>query len=183
MYLIVGLGNPEEQYKNTRHNIGFEVIDQFAKKNEIEIKRKDFEGEYAKFEIDNKKVIILKPTTYMNLSGRSVRQIVDFFKIDIEKIIVIYDDVDIELGKMRIRKNGSSGSHNGIKSIIECLGTSEFARIRVGIGKPKYDMINHVLGKFEEEEMEVIKEVIEKASEASKLIVTENLNTAMNKFN
>lgn len=149
MYLIVGLGNKEEEYLNTRHNMGFCVVNEIAKENNIKIDKKKFKGLYEKCIINDEITYILKPQTYMNLSGQSIKEIMNFYKISLEEIIVIYDDIDIEPGKIKLRKKGSAGSHNGMKSVIEYLGTEEFIRIRVGIGKPEYkeDLINHVIRK------------------------------------
>ena len=136
MYLIVGLGNPEEEYSKTRHNMGFNAINKIAEKYNIEVKQRKFQALYGSGIIENEKVILLKPQTYMNLSGNSVKEAIDFYKIDINHLIVIYDDMDIEPGKIKIRKKGSAGGHNGMKSIIQQLGTENFSRIRIGIGRP-----------------------------------------------
>ena len=137
MYLIVGLGNPGKEYDGTRHNIGFEAIDYMANKYNIEVNRIKFKGVFGEGFIDNKKVILLKPTTYMNLSGESIREVINFYKISNENIIVIYDDISLEVGKLRIREKGSDGGHNGIKSIIANLGSDVFPRIKIGVGQPK----------------------------------------------
>ena len=185
MYLIVGLGNPEEDYSKTRHNMGFNVINKLAEKYNIEVNKKKFDGLCGDGMIENKKVILLKPQTYMNLSGKSIAQAVNFYKIPLENIIVIYDDVDIDIGLIRIRKQGSSGSHNGMKSVIEELSSEDFARIRVGIGKPKYDndMINYVLGAIPEEELKSLNEGIDKAEKAIEEILKSGIDIAMNKYN
>jgi len=186
MYLIIGLGNPEEEYAKTRHNMGFNVINKIAEKYKIEVNRKKFDGLYCKCNIENQEVILLKPQTYMNLSGKSIKQVVDFYKISKENIIVIYDDIDIEPGKIKIRKKGSSGSHNGMKSVIQELGINEFSRIRVGIGKPQFDgdLINYVIGKnISKEEMEKLSKGIENASKAVIEILINGIDIAMNKFN
>ena len=156
MYLIVGLGNPEEEYANTRHNMGFDTINKLAKQYNIEINKKKFKGLYGTGIIEGKKVILLKPQTYMNLSGESIREIVDFYKIQTEDIILIYDDIDIDVGIIKIRKKGGPGTHNGMKSVIKHLGTGDFARVRVGIGSPqnKSDLINYVIGAIPKEEQE-----------------------------
>ena len=185
MYLLVGLGNPEEDYSKTRHNMGFNVINKIAEKYNIEVNKKKFDGLYGDGIIENKKVILLKPQTYMNLSGKSIIQVVNFYKIPFENIIVIYDDIDVEPGLIRIRKKGSSGSHNGMKSVIEELGTEEFARIRIGIGKPQHegDMINYVIGAIPQGEEEKLKEGVEKGAEAITEILKNNIDIAMNKYN
>lgn len=185
MYLIVGLGNPEEEYSKTRHNMGFNTINKIANQYNIEINKNKFQGLYESAIIEGKKAILVKPQTYMNLSGNCVKEIVDFYKIEKEKIIIIYDDMDIEPGKIKIRKKGSSGGHNGIKSIIQMLGTEEFARIRIGIGKPEHkgDEINYVIGAIPEEEISKLKEGTEKAKQAVIEILKNGIDIAMNKFN
>lgn len=185
MYLIMGLGNPENEYANTRHNMGFDVINQIAKNNNIAITKSKFKGLYETTIIQGKKVILLKPQTYMNLSGESIKEVVDFYNIKLEKIIVIYDDIDIEKGKIKIRKKGSAGSHNGMKSVIKELNTTEFARIRVGIGQPEFknDMINYVTGKVPKEEQEVLQQGVVEAAKAVEEIIKNGIDAAMNKFN
>lgn len=186
MFLIVGLGNPEEEYSNTRHNMGFDTINQISKEYKIEVNKKGFKGIYGTGIIDNKKVVLLKPQTYMNLSGESVIEILNFYKIDLNKIIVIYDDIDVEPGKIKIRKKGGPGSHNGMKSVINSLKSEEFTRIRVGIGTPKYknDMINYVIGKnMTQEERNVLDTGIKKAANAVAEIIEKGVDIAMNKFN
>lgn len=185
MYLIVGLGNPEEEYGNTRHNMGFNTINKIAKKYNLEIKKNKFNGLYESSIIENQKVILIKPQTYMNLSGNCVKQFVDFYKIENDKIIIIYDDMDIEPGTIKIRKKGSSGGHNGIKSIIEMLGTEEFSRIRIGIGRPqiKENKIDYVIGNIPDEEIQKLEEGVDKAKEAVIEILKNNIDIAMNKFN
>ena len=152
MYLIIGLGNPEEEYSKTRHNMGFNTINKIAEQYNIKINKKKFQGLYEITTIEDKKVVLVKPQTYMNLSGNCVKEIADFYKVSPEEILVIYDDMDIEPGKIKIRKKGSSGGHNGIKSIIQIIGTEEFPRIRIGIGRPKHngDEINYVIGAIPE---------------------------------
>lgn len=183
MYLIVGLGNPEEDYSKTRHNMGFNVINKIADEYGIEVNQKKFQALYGNGIIENQKVILLKPQTYMNLSGNSVKEVVDFYKI--KKILVIYDDMDIEPGKIKIRKKGSSGGHNGMKSIIQMLGTEEFARIRVGIGRPQFkgDEINYVIGAIPEEEIKRLEEGTQKAKEAAIEIIKNGIDASMNKYN
>lgn len=185
MYLIVGLGNPENEYANTRHNMGFNVINEFSKKKHIEVTKSKFKGLYETGIIEGKKVILLKPQTFMNSSGESIKEIVEFYNIEPKEIIIIYDDIDVEQGKIKIRKQGGPGSHNGMKSVIKELGITEFARIRVGIGKPIYknDMINYVIGKVPKEEQEILAKGVEKATEALEEILKNNIDIAMNKFN
>ena len=157
MKLIIGLGNPGKEYENTRHNTGFMVLDRLSEKLNIEMTQNKFKGLYGKSKYKGEDVILLKPQTYMNLSGESVRQVMDFFKINQEDILVIYDDLDLQMGTIGIRKSGSAGGHNGMKSIIQCVGSSEFARLRIGIKKEKeVDTISYVLSKFSKKEMDSI---------------------------
>ena len=185
MYLIVGLGNPEEDYSKTRHNMGFNVINKLADKYKIEVNKKKFDGLYGNGIIEGEKVILLKPQTYMNLSGKSIIQCVNFYKIPLENIIVIYDDIDIEPGLIRVRRHGSGGSHNGMKSVIEELNSEEFIRVRVGIGKPEYngDMINYVIGAVPKEEIEELQRGVEKAKDAVVELINNGVDIAMNKYN
>ena len=183
MFLIVGLGNPGKEYENTRHNIGFEVIDYIANKYNIELNRVKFKGIYGEGFIQNKKVILLKPTTYMNLSGESIREVINFYKLTEEDLIVLYDDISLEVGRLRIREKGSAGGHNGIKSIIANLSTDVFSRIKIGVGQPKGDLVAHVLGKFNKEEQEVLKESMEASALAVEIIIKEDAKEAMNKLN
>lgn len=185
MYLIVGLGNPEEEYDKTRHNMGFNTINKIAKEYNIEINKKKFDGLCGEGIIENEKVILLKPQTYMNLSGKSIIQVINFYKIDFENICVIYDDIDVKPGEIKIRKKGSAGSHNGMKSVIEELKSEEFTRIRVGIGTPEFknDMINYVIGHVPEEEQKALDEGTTKAKNAMIEILKNGIDIAMNKFN
>jgi PTH1 family peptidyl-tRNA hydrolase len=183
MYLIVGLGNPGKEYAGTRHNIGFEAVDYIADKYNIELNRIKFKGVFGEGMINGKKAILLKPTTYMNLSGESIREVVNFYKISNEEIIVIYDDISLEVGRLRIREKGSHGGHNGIKSIIANLSTDVFPRVKIGVGGPKGDLVSHVLGKFSNSEIEVLRESIIATSEAVATILSRDTKEAMNKFN
>ena len=185
MYLIVGLGNPEEKYSKTRHNMGFDTVNKIADKSQIKIDKSGFDGIYGIGKIYGEKVILLKPQTYMNLSGVSISKIVNFYKIDMKNIIVIYDDMDIDIGQIKLRVKGGAGSHNGMKSVVSELNSIEFARVRVGIGKPEYknDMINYVIGKIPEEEIKVLNEATTLAADATIEIVKNGIETAMNKFN
>ena len=185
MYLIIGLGNPETEYSKTRHNMGFNTINKIAKQYNLEISKTKFQGLYEVAVIEGQKVIVVKPQTYMNLSGNCVKEFADFYKIQKEKILVIYDDMDIEPGKIKIRKKGSSGGHNGMKSIIQMLGTEEFSRIRIGIGRPKHngDEINYVIGSIPEDKIHVLEEGVEKAKEAVIEILKNGIDSAMNKLN
>ena len=184
MYLIVGLGNPEEEYSNTRHNMGFNVINKLAEEYKIDVNKNKFDALLGTGSIEGKKVILLKPQTYMNLSGKSIIQVVNFYKIPLQNVFVIYDDIDIAPGLIRIRKKGSSGSHNGMKSVVAELNSEDFARIRVGIGKPENnDMINYVIGKIPKEGQEPLEEGVLKAKQAVVEILKNGLDRAMNKFN
>ena len=185
MYLIIGLGNPEEEYSKTRHNMGFNTINKLAQKYNIKITKTKYEGLYETREIEGKKVILIKPQTYMNLSGNCVKQFADFYKVEKENVLVIYDDMDIEPGTIKIRKKGSAGGHNGMKSIIQMLGTEEFPRIRIGIGRPEHngDEINYVIGAIPKEEIPKLEEGTEKAKEAIIEILKNGIDKAMNKFN
>ena len=183
MFLIVGLGNPGREYDGTRHNIGFEAIDYISSKNNIDINKSKFKGMFGEGFIKGQKVILLKPTTYMNLSGESIREVINFYKIDNYKIIVIYDDISLEIGKLRIREKGSAGGHNGIKSIIANMGTDVFPRIKIGVGQPKGDLVSHVLGRFNKDEEEDLKEVIEASNKATEIIIQYGAKQAMNELN
>lgn len=183
MFLIVGLGNPGKEYEKTRHNIGFEAIDYIANKYNIDVNRAKFKGVCGEGFIGSEKVILLKPTTYMNLSGESIREVVNFYKLSEEDIVVLYDDISLEVGRMRIREKGSAGGHNGIKSIIANLGCDVFPRIKIGVGQPKGNLVSHVLGRFAKEEEELLESVIEASAEAIKVIMADSTKDAMNKFN
>ena len=186
MYIIVGLGNPSKEYENTRHNIGFDVVDEIIDKYDIPYSGTKHRAMYGSGIIDGVKVVVAKPLTYMNLSGEAVRSLVDFYKVDpITELIVIYDDVNLEPGKLRIRKKGSAGGHNGIKSIIEHLGTKEFMRIRVGVGeKPKgWDLAKYVLGRFSKAERKLVDEATDKSIKALTMIINGDIDAAMNEFN
>lgn len=185
MYLIIGLGNPEEEYSKTRHNMGFNTINKLAQKYNIEINKNKFQGLYETAIIEGQKVVLIKPQTYMNLSGNCVKELMDFYKVERENVLVIYDDMDIEPGTIKIRKKGSAGGHNGMKSIIQILGTEEFPRIRIGIGRPEHngDEINYVIGAIPEDEIPKLEEGTEKAKEAVIEILKNGIDSAMNKFN
>ena len=185
MYLIVGLGNPEAEYARTRHNMGVDVVNELADKYKIAISREKFDGLYGTGEIENEKVVLLKPQTYMNLSGESVKEVADFYNIKPNEIIVIYDDIDVEKGNIKIRKKGGPGSHNGMKSVTEKLNSLEFGRVRVGIGQPEFknDMINYVIGKVPDEEQEILHQGVKKAADAIEEIIKNGIDIAMNKFN
>ncbi|MGL5245941.1 MAG: aminoacyl-tRNA hydrolase [Sarcina sp.] len=183
MFLIVGLGNPGKEYDMTRHNIGFEVIDYISDKYNIDLNRIKFKGVFGEGFIDGKKVILLKPTTYMNLSGESIKAVMDFYKLSEDEIIVIYDDISLPVGKLRIREKGSAGGHNGIKSIIQHLGNEKFSRIKVGVGQPTHDLVSHVLGKFSKDEIDILEKVIPVCSDSACYSIKNSVKDAMNKFN
>lgn len=186
MYIIVGLGNPERKYDGTRHNIGFSALTVLADTYGISMDIKKHKAICGKGVIEGQKVLLAMPQTYMNLSGESVRELVDYYKIDPEEeLIVIYDDINLAPGKLRIRPKGSAGGHNGIKNIIAHLGTQIFPRIRVGVGeKPKgWDLADYVLGRFSREEEPVIREALEKTTKACCEIITADVASAMNKYN
>jgi len=186
MYIIVGLGNPAKEYENTRHNVGFDVIDYIIDRYDIPYSGAKHRAMYGSGMIDGVKAVVAKPLTYMNLSGEAVRSLIDYYKADPEtELIVIYDDVNLLPGKIRVRKKGSAGGHNGIKSIIEHLGTKEFMRIRVGVGeKPKgWNLADYVLGHFSKKERKLIEEAIENSEKATTMILNGEIDAAMNTFN
>lgn len=185
MYCIVGLGNPDKKYENTRHNIGFDVIDAIAEKYSIAVRERGCKALFGKGAIEGQRAILVKPQTYMNLSGESVREVMDYYKIEPEDLIVISDDVALAVGQIRIRKKGSAGGHNGLKNIILHLGTEDFKRIRVGVGeKPKeWDLADHVLGHFSNEEREAMEGSIKDAVAVVEIMVTEGPDRAMNLYN
>lgn len=185
MYLIVGLGNPEKEYSNTRHNMGFNTINKLAKQYNIEINKSKFKSLYGNGIIEKEKVILLKPQTYMNLSGTAIKEVMDFYKINKEELIIIYDDIDIEPGIIKIRKKGGPGTHNGMKSVVNEIKTQDFTRVRVGIGMPsnKSDLINYVIGKISKDDIEKLEDGTTKAKDALIEIIKNGVDTAMNKFN
>ncbi len=186
MFLIVGLGNPGKQYENTRHNVGFDAIDVLVDEYRIPSSGKQHKAMYGKGVIEGQKVILAKPLTYMNLSGEAVRAMVDYYKIDPEtELLVIFDDISLAPGNIRIRKKGSAGGHNGIKSIITHLGTQNFQRIKVGVGeKPKnWDLADYVLGTFSKDDRKLVDEALERTAKAAALIVQGEIDEAMNLYN
>ena len=186
MFIIAGLGNPSKEYQKTRHNVGFDTIDCIADKYGIAVTEKKHKAIIGKGVIAGEKVILMKPQTYMNLSGESIKAALDYYKTDeTDSLIVIYDDISLPPGQLRIRKKGSAGGHNGIKNIIAHLGHDTFMRIKVGVGeKPAgYDLADYVLGHFSKEELPVIKEETEKAVKACECMLTKGIETAMNQFN
>ena len=186
MFVIAGLGNPKREYDNTRHNIGFAFIDALAEKYSISVMDVKHKALTGKGIINGQKVILVKPLTFMNLSGESIRPISDYYKIDTAKeLIVISDDISLPPGQIRIRKKGSAGGHNGLKNIIQHLGNEEFQRIRIGVGeKPKgYDLADYVLGHFSKEEQPLMQEGIKRAMEAAAMMLEGDIDRAMNEFN
>lgn len=185
MKLIIGLGNPGKPYEHTRHNVGFDVLDALADRWGATFNQTKFNGIYATVHRPEGKVILLKPLTYMNLSGESVRPLMDYFDIDIEDMIVVYDDLDLEIGKLRLRQKGSAGGHNGIKSIIQHIGTQEFNRIRVGVSRPPagVKVADYVLSRFSKEDTPVLDDAIKKSCDALEASLTKPFLDVMNMFN
>ena len=186
MYIIVGLGNPSGKYENTRHNIGFDVIDKLAEQEKISVLEKKHKAVIGKGVVAGEKCVLAKPQTYMNLSGESVRELLDYYKVDAaEGLIVISDDVSLDVGQLRIRKKGSAGGHNGLKNIIAHLGHDTFMRVRVGVGeKPgDWDLADYVLGRFSPQERSIMEETAERAADAIRMMISEDADAAMNEFN
>ena len=184
MYAIIGLGNPDKKYEKTRHNVGFDVIDELAEQMGIEVKTKRHKALCGIGTIGSEKVVLVKPQTYMNLSGESVRAVMDFYKLDAKSdIIVVSDDISLPVGKIRIRAKGSAWGHNGLKSIISHAGTDGFTRIKVGVGANEGDLVKHVLGKFSKQDRVFVDDAIRDAASAAELIVMYGAQTAMNKYN
>ena len=185
MYLIAGLGNPGLQYVNTRHNVGFDAALCLHDREKFSLERVKFNAMVSKGKIGEEDVVLVRPLTYMNLSGNAIRQVMDFYKIDPSCVIVIYDDIDLPLGKLRIRGFGSAGSHNGMKSVVQQLGTQDFPRIRIGVGaKPEgWDLADWVLSHFSKEDRTVIDETVKSAVDSACAIITKGLDKAMNLYN
>ncbi len=185
MYIIIGLGNPTSKYEATRHNIGFDAITRLADDFQIRLDMKKHKAICGTGYIGGEKVILVQPQTYMNLSGECVRELIDYYKLTNEDIIVIYDDISLDVGQLRLRKKGSAGGHNGIKNIIQHLGTDEFFRIKIGVGeKPsEWDLADYVLARFDKTEEPTIREALEKTSKACEVILKESFEVAMNRFN
>ena len=185
-YVIAGLGNPGLEYENTRHNAGFIVLDMLAKQCGEEINRMQFKGRTADVMLGDKRCLLLKPTTYMNNSGESIAQALEFYKLDVSSLIVVCDDISLDVGRLRIRRKGSHGGHNGLRSICELTGSDSYERIKMGVGKkphPDYDLAKWVLGKFGKEDMEKLNTAAENACECIKLMVQGKTDQAMNKYN
>lgn len=186
MYLVAGLGNPGREYDMTRHNIGFHTIDYIADELGVKIKKLKYKSIYGEGVINGEKVLFVKPQTYMNLSGEGISEFVKFFKIPTENLIIISDDIALETGRIRIRKKGSAGGHNGLKNIIYMLNSENFNRIRIGVGAPShpdYDLKDFVLGRFTKEEIPVLEDAIVKAYKAVREIIVRGADSAMNKYN
>lgn len=185
-YIVVGLGNPDRELSNTRHNIGFMAVDYIAKQLDAKLKNLKFKSVCAQVVFARKKVLLLKPQTYMNCSGIAVKQAMDFYKIPPERVIIIFDDTSLDVGKLRIKRKGSHGGHNGIKHIIYLAGEDTFPRIKVGIGKkpdPRWDLKDWVLSSFKPGEEETLSKTMEKVFKASELMVSGRIEEAMNKYN
>lgn len=186
MYVIAGLGNPDKKYEKTRHNVGFDVIDAISKKYNVELTEKKHRALCGSGYIAGQKVLLVKPQTYMNLSGESIQAILNFYKLDAaDGLLVIYDDINLAPGRIRVRAKGSAGGHNGIKNIIAMTGTQEFARIRIGVGeKPQgWDLADYVLGRFSKEERALVEDAFADAVTAAEMILMDDLSGAMNQFN
>lgn len=185
MYLIAGLGNPGKQYENTRHNAGFMALDALADQLGIAVEERKHKAFCGKGMIGGEKVILMKPQTFMNASGESLRAAADFYKVEPEHIMVLYDDISLEPGQLRIRKKGSAGGHNGIKSIIAHLGTQEFPRVKIGVGaKPdRMDLADYVLGRFSQVETRIMEDAAKEAGQAAQAIILDGMEAAMNRYN
>ena len=186
MRIIVGLGNPTLKYSKTRHNVGFETIDVLSKKHKIKVKKNQFKALIGEGFINDEKVILVKPMTYMNNSGEAVKEIVDYYKVNPnENLIVISDDLNLDVGVLRLRSKGSAGGHNGLKSIIKCVGTESFDRVRIGVGKvpANRDVITHVLSRFGKEDRKIVKESFIVSAQAIECVITDGMEKAMSKFN
>lgn len=185
-YIIVGLGNPDSKYLNTRHNAGFLAVDRIAEKASVEVNRLKYKAQTSTVTIEGKRVLLMKPQTYMNNSGEALQEAMNFYKVPLEKILVIYDDISLDVGKMRIRRKGSDGGHNGIKSIIALCGGDTFPRVKVGVGKkphPDYNLADWVLSKFTEQERKDLSPVFDNCWESAKLFLNNQIDKAMNQFN
>lgn len=185
-YLVAGLGNPGMQYENTRHNIGFMAVDNFAEENGFGFNKNKYEAALGECRIGEKRVLVIKPQTFMNNSGHAVTQIAAFYKIPADKIIIVHDDISLDVGKIRMRRKGSHGGHNGMRDIIELLGTDDIMRIKMGVGakpRPDYDLASWVLGKFPKEQQDDLKKGIDTACKAIKEIIMRGIDSAMNKYN
>ncbi len=185
-WLVVGLGNPGIQYENTRHNVGFMSVDIFMNENDGNFNKHKYEAVFGECNVGKNRVLVAKPQTYMNNSGRAVQQIAAFYKIPVDKIIIVFDDVSLDVGKIRMRRNGSHGGHNGMKDIIELMGNNNIARVKIGVGQkphPEYDLADWVLSKFPDSDKENLDNALKKSVKALKEIITKGIDSAMNKYN
>jgi len=185
-WLVVGLGNPGDQYENTRHNVGFRALDELAEMANVPVQKLKYKALTNTATVGGVKVLLMKPITYMNLSGEAVRQAADFYKIPPERVLVISDDTSLPVGKLRVRKSGSAGGHNGLKSIIQHLGTDAFPRIKIGVGEkphPDYDLADWVLGKFPPDDKKVMDDMVQKAAKAVECYIKDGPEKAMGRFN
>ncbi len=185
MYMIAGLGNPTKEYDRTRHNVGFAVIDELADRYGIDVSERKHRALCGRGAIEGQKVLLVKPQTFMNLSGESLRALTDYYKVFPEELIVIYDDISLPPGQLRIRLKGSAGGHNGIKNIIAHLGTQEFPRIKVGVGEkpPRMDLKDYVLSRFSKGEQELMDAAFREAAQAAVMMICDGADRAMNHFN
>ena len=185
-WLLVGLGNPGDKYDNTRHNVGFAAIDQLAEELRVPVQKLKYRALTQTVELGGAKVLLMKPITYMNLSGEAVGEAARFFKIPADHVLVLSDDVSLPVGKLRVRRGGSAGGHNGLKNIIQHLGTDQFPRVKIGVGEkphPDYDMADWVLGKFAGEDLKTISQAIQRAGKAAECYIHDGPDQAMNRFN
>ncbi len=184
MYIIAGLGNPGLKYARTRHNLGFMTVDELARRLGVKVDKKKFRAKVGEANIAGQKVLLVKPQTYMNLSGGSVREVFDFYKVEHDHLIVVYDDFDIETGSLRIRPGGSAGTHNGMRSVVNCLGFRDFPRIRIGIGgHEEGDAIGRVIGKISKEDKKLLDKAVDNAASACESIIRDGIQKAMNQYN
>jgi PTH1 family peptidyl-tRNA hydrolase len=183
MKIIVGLGNPGPRYAGTRHNVGFDVIDLLAQSPKAGRFRSQFQAEVAELREDSDKILLVKPDTFMNLSGQPVRQIVDFYQLPLADLLVVCDDVNLPLGRLRVRARGSAGGHNGLKDLQQHLGTTEYARLRIGVGGPREDLVDHVLGRFSPSEQAVMADALVLAAQAVMVWLTQGIEACMNQYN
>jgi len=184
MYIITGLGNVGNEYDKTRHNVGFDTVNYLAEKFDVKLNKLKFNSVYGEMNINGEKVLLVKPVTYMNRSGLAVSEIMNYYKVPVENLIVIYDDIDIPVGTLRIRPNGSAGTHNGMRSIINSIKNENFPRVRIGIGRnPDMDLADYVLQRFSKDDREKVEDIIKSAGDACVEIIKENFESAMQKYN
>ncbi len=182
--LVVGLGNPGSKYRGTRHNIGFDVVDRLAERHRVRLSQEKFDGQFGSGRVAGRTVKLLEPETYMNRSGDSVGEAARFYDMDADQIVVVHDDVDLELGRLKVKEGGGHGGHNGLKSLVDALGSSDFVRVRCGVGRPEHGSVSdHVLGKFERDEQPVADELVEIAADALETILRDGPSQAQNRFN